>query len=115
MRASNPAREGDPLSPPSNPHRRVPRTPPPPKPSDRTYPSRPPRHSVETLPQPRLEDTLYKVKAAQHEPVAERESALPSRDLSFDVETDVAVVGGGCAGFSSALFNAWNGEDVILL
>ena len=41
----------------------------------------------------------YKVKAAQHEPVAERESALPSRDLNFDVEVDVAVVGGGCAGF----------------
>jgi len=57
----------------------------------------------------------YKVKAAQHEPVAERESALPSRDLNFDVEVDVAVVGGGCAGFSSALFNAWNGEQVILL
>ena len=57
----------------------------------------------------------YKVKAAQHEPVAERESALPSRDQSFDVETDVAVVGGGCAGLSSSLFNAWNGEQVILL
>jgi 3-oxosteroid 1-dehydrogenase len=57
----------------------------------------------------------YKVKAAQHEPVAERESALPSRDLNFDLETDVAVVGGGCAGLSSSLFNAWNGEEVILL
>lgn len=58
---------------------------------------------------------VHKVKAAKHEPVAERESALPSRDQNFDLETDVAVVGGGCAGLSSALFNAWNGEEVVLL
>lgn len=58
---------------------------------------------------------FYKVKAAQHEPVAERESALPSRELNFDIETDVVAVGGGCAGLSSALFNAWNGNEVVLL
>jgi 3-oxosteroid 1-dehydrogenase len=57
----------------------------------------------------------YKVKAARHEPVADRESALPERDQSFDTITDVVVVGSGCAGLASACFTSWHGNDVILL
>lgn len=57
----------------------------------------------------------YSVRAAKHEPVAPRESALPSRNLQFDLETDVVVVGGGCAGLASALFTRWQGEEVVLL
>lgn len=57
----------------------------------------------------------FVVRAARHEPVAARESALPSHDLNFDVETDVVVVGGGCAGLSSSLFTSWLGNDVVLL
>jgi len=57
----------------------------------------------------------YRVRAARHEPVAARESARPSRELRFDVETDVVVVGAGCAGLSSALFTRWNGHAVSLL
>jgi L-2-hydroxyglutarate oxidase LhgO len=55
------------------------------------------------------------VRAARHEPVATRESALPSRELKFDLETDVVVVGGGCAGLASSLFTTWLGNDVVLL
>lgn len=57
----------------------------------------------------------YQVRAAKHEPVAARESALPSRREEFDEITDVVTVGGGCAGLASSLFNAWNGNDVVLL
>jgi 3-oxosteroid 1-dehydrogenase len=55
------------------------------------------------------------VKAAKHEPVAPRESALPTHDLQFDVETDVIAVGGGCAGLASSLFSSWLGNEVVLL
>jgi succinate dehydrogenase/fumarate reductase flavoprotein subunit len=57
----------------------------------------------------------FRVRAARHEPVARRESALPSRGLRFDVETDVVVVGSGCAGLASSLFTSWQGNDVVLL
>lgn len=57
----------------------------------------------------------YKTVAPRHEPVAPRESALPQRGRSIDLEADVVVVGGGCAGLCSALFSAWLGERVILL
>jgi 3-oxosteroid 1-dehydrogenase len=57
----------------------------------------------------------FVVRAARHEPVAPRESALPSREHEFDVETDVVVVGSGCAGLASALFTRWLGDDVVLL
>jgi 3-oxosteroid 1-dehydrogenase len=60
-------------------------------------------------------EAWFRVRAARHEPVAPRESALPSRNLEFDQETDVIVVGGGCAGFTSALFTRWLGDDVLLL
>ena len=57
----------------------------------------------------------FVVQAARHEPVAARESALPDRNVQFDLETDVIVVGGGCAGFSSSLFTSWLGNEVLLL
>jgi hypothetical protein len=57
----------------------------------------------------------FAVRAARHEPVAARESALPTREVQFDLETDVVVVGGGCAGFTSSLFCSWLGNDVVLL
>jgi 3-oxosteroid 1-dehydrogenase len=57
----------------------------------------------------------FRVRAVKHEPVAERESALPEREPRFDLETDVVVVGGGCAGFASALFTRWLGDEVTLL
>jgi 3-oxosteroid 1-dehydrogenase len=44
-----------------------------------------------------------------------RESARPSTDRGFDVVTDVVVVGGGGGGLPSALFNRWNGAEVVLL
>jgi hypothetical protein len=55
------------------------------------------------------------VRAARHEPVAPRESAMPSRELVFDEETDVVAVGSGCAGLASSLFTSWLGDKVILL
>jgi len=55
------------------------------------------------------------VRAARHEPVAPRESAMPSRELVFDHETDVVVVGSGCAGLASSLFTSWLGDKVVLL
>jgi 3-oxosteroid 1-dehydrogenase len=61
------------------------------------------------------ESKQYVVQAPRHEPVAPRESSLPTRELEFDVQTDVVVVGGGCAGFASALFTRWDGNDVVLL
>ncbi len=57
----------------------------------------------------------FVVRAARHEPVAPRESALPTRELAFDLETDVVVVGSGCAGLASALFTSWLGDEVVLL
>lgn len=57
----------------------------------------------------------FVVRAPKHEPVAPRESALPTREVEFDVETDVVIVGSGCAGLASANFTAWNGNDVVLL
>lgn len=45
----------------------------------------------------------------------ERESARPSTDHSFDVITDVVVVGGGGGGLPAALFNRWNGAEVVIL
>src|SRR5919201_1790683 len=57
----------------------------------------------------------FAVRAARHEPVAARGSALPSRELQFDLETDVVVVGGGCAGLTSSLFTSWLGNEVVLL
>lgn len=47
--------------------------------------------------------------------VSPRESARPSDDLDFDVITDVVVCGGGGGGLPAALFNRWQGNDVILL
>jgi succinate dehydrogenase/fumarate reductase flavoprotein subunit len=48
--------------------------------------------------------------------VAPRESAAPANaDGGFDLDCDVLVVGGGAGGLSSALFNRWNGNDVVLL
>lgn len=44
-----------------------------------------------------------------------RESARPSTDLRFDQVTDVIVVGGGGGGLPAALFNTWQGADVVLL
>lgn len=58
---------------------------------------------------------VHDVRAPRYEPEIERASALPTNDLTFDVEVDVAVVGGGCAGLASAIFNAWNENRVILL
>jgi hypothetical protein len=47
---------------------------------------------------------------------AQRESAAPANaDEPFDVECDVVVVGGGAGGLPSALFNRWNGNEVVLL
>ena len=40
----------------------------------------------------------YRIVAPRHEPVARRESALPARDVRFDVTADVVVVGGGGGG-----------------
>jgi succinate dehydrogenase/fumarate reductase flavoprotein subunit len=58
---------------------------------------------------------IFRIRAPVHEPVASRESALPSRAARFDEIFDVVVVGGGCAGLCSALFAAWLGDRVLLL
>jgi hypothetical protein len=48
--------------------------------------------------------------------VAPRETAAPATaDAPFDAECDVVVVGGGAGGLPAALFNRFNGDDVILL
>jgi 3-oxosteroid 1-dehydrogenase len=48
--------------------------------------------------------------------IAHRESAAPANaDQPFDVECDVVVVGGGAGGLPCALFNRWNGNEVVLL
>jgi 3-oxosteroid 1-dehydrogenase len=48
--------------------------------------------------------------------IARRESAAPGNaEQPFDVECDVVVVGGGAGGLPSALFNRWNGNEVVLL
>lgn len=44
-----------------------------------------------------------------------RASAKPVTTASFDVETDIIVVGGGAGGLASALFARWEGDEVILL
>ena len=59
--------------------------------------------------------TFAKVRAAKTEPVAPRESALPAHDHEFDMVKDVIVVGGGAGGLSTAVFAAWEGEEVALL
>jgi 3-oxosteroid 1-dehydrogenase len=56
-----------------------------------------------------------KARAAKAEPVAARESALPSSNARFETVKDVIVVGGGAAGLASALFAAWRGQEVLLL
>lgn len=57
----------------------------------------------------------WPVRAAKHEPVAPRETAAPATATEFDIVTDVVVVGGGCAGFASAVFAGWDGNEVVLL
>jgi 3-oxosteroid 1-dehydrogenase len=47
--------------------------------------------------------------------VAPRQSSKPSRDQTFDVVTDVVIVGGGGAGMTSAVFAAWSGNEVLIL
>jgi 3-oxosteroid 1-dehydrogenase len=44
-----------------------------------------------------------------------RKSAAPVRQSTFDVETDLVVVGGGAGGLASALFSRWLGNEVVLL
>lgn len=55
------------------------------------------------------------LRAARHEPVADRESARPQRTPDVDTTVDVVVVGGGPGGQATALFAAWRGLDVLLL
>src|SRR3954451_24871355 len=50
------------------------------------------------------------------ENIAPRETAAPTfADAPFDAACDVVVVGGGAGGLPSALFNRWNGHEVVLL
>lgn len=55
------------------------------------------------------------VRAARHEPVADRETARPERRTDVDLTVDVVVVGGGPGGQATALFSAWQGLSVLLL
>ncbi|SEF14979.1 FAD binding domain-containing protein [Rhizobiales bacterium GAS191] len=47
--------------------------------------------------------------------IAARTSAAPVKQSTFDVETDLVVVGGGAGGLASALFSRWLGNEVVLL
>lgn len=48
-------------------------------------------------------------------PSVPRKSSAPVKAARFDEAFDMVVVGGGAAGLASALFSAWQGNEVVLL